>query len=100
MSNNERDIIRSLCPSTFYLDIIWTDEDGIRLKTTKGVHFNNVVYLCSYGTDLFQSDSNFDLMSHYFRILNKMEEKDKMQIKRAISNTICSISKKYLSQNK
>ncbi len=84
-------------PSTFNLDIIWTDEFGITLKSTSSILFENVLSICR-SEILFQVDYIFDLMSRYFPILNKIE--DKSEIKKAISRTIIEMAKAYNTENR
>lgn len=93
--NNYEDIIISE-PSVYILDIIWTDELGITLKATSSILFQNVLSICR-DEDLFQVDYIFDLMSHYFPVLNKME--DKSEIKKSISKSILEMAKAYNTEN-
>lgn len=85
------------CPSGFYLDIAWTDKDGIKIKATKLIYFKNDVSICSSET-LFQVDYTFNLMSIYFPILYKAENKS--EIKKAISKTIIEMAKNYRTENR
>lgn len=87
-------------PSVFCIDIKWTARDDIDFVITKSIYFRNDVSICNDDI-LFQVDYNFDLMMTYCPIfIDKMDNTQIQEIKRAISKTIIEMAKCYNTENR